>query len=916
MDLARELAGILPPDRVRTRRIDRIAWASDASVYRLLPRAVVMPATIEEVRALFRFSRTHRVPLTFRAAGTSLSGQAVTDGILVVVSRHWREAEVLDGGRRVRVQPGAIGGAVNRLLRPHGVKLGPDPASIDACMLGGILANNSSGMCCGVEHNAYHTLDSIAFVLPDGFAIDTAEPGGHERLARERPHLAQGLLELKARVAADRTLRETIHRKYRMKNTMGYSLNAFLDHDAPLEILAHLLVGSEGTLAFIAGAVLRTVPDPPLKSTGLLLFPDVPRACAAIRDLRDTGAATLELMDRASLRSIEDQPGIPPSIRDLPPAAAAILVEHQCRDEAELADRLRTCERRLPTLPLLERPTLTRDPDEQAALWRVRKGIIPTIGALRPRGTSCIMEDVVFPLDRLARGVVELQALCGEHGYDDVAIFGHARDGNLHFVLTQAFGDRTEIERYDRFMRALANLVATRHGGALKAEHGTGRNMAPFLVQEWGDAAVQIMRDLKRLVDPDALLNPGVILNDDPRAHVEHLKPLESVEAEVDLCIECGFCERLCPSRELTLTPRQRIVVRREMVRLGARDPADPALAELVADFAYDGLATCATDGLCATGCPVGIDTGKLVKRLRRDARSPVAHELARVVALRFGAAEALARLALRLGRLVRRDLPRTAGPTLPATTRAGARAVYFPACVSRLLGPDDPRESTLPALLVEVAARASLPLWIPEDVAGHCCGLAFSSKGYPAAYLAAVERTVDSLWRWTDGGVLAVVVDASPCAQALKECAVDLRGRARERMQRLRVLDSIEWAHDELLPRRPPRPVAERVVLHPTCSVRRMGLEGRLMRLAAACASRAEVPRSAGCCGFAGDRGFVRPELTAAATREEAAEIAVERHDGYFCTSRTCEIGLTRATGRPFRSLWSLLERATREVG
>ena len=174
MNLRNELCRIVDADRVLTREIDRVAWANDASVYRLVPRAVVLPATVDEVRALLAFSRRHGVPLTFRAAGTSLSGQAVTDGILVVVARHWRGVEVRDGGRRVWFQPGIVGGVVNRHLRPFGAKIGPDPASINACMMGGILANNSSGMCCGVIQNAYHTIAAMRFVLPDGTVVERA----------------------------------------------------------------------------------------------------------------------------------------------------------------------------------------------------------------------------------------------------------------------------------------------------------------------------------------------------------------------------------------------------------------------------------------------------------------------------------------------------------------------------------------------------------------------------------------------------------------------------------------------------------------------------------------------------------------------------------------------------------------------
>ena len=936
-DLRAALTRILDDERVLDRTIDRIAHANDASVYRLVPRAVVRPASIDEVGALFRFSREARVPLTFRAAGTSLSGQAVTDGVLVDVSKHWGQIEVLDGGARVRVQPGIIGGRVNRHLAPWGAKIGPDPASINACMMGGILANNSSGMCCGVVNNAYHTLDSIVFVLPDGRTVDTTEPAVHDRFAREAPRLAEGLVVLRERVLADAALRARIRAKYRMKNTNGYSINALLDYSRPVDILAHLMIGSEGTLGFIAEAVLRTVPDHPEKYTGLLFFPDVLRACAAIAPLRDSGAQALELMDRASLRAVEGRPGVPEVIRELSPGAAGLLVEYQCASEEELDRRRRECERILPELPLVADPTFTRDSARRDALWKVRKGLIPSVGAMRRRGTSFIIEDVVFPVESLAEGVSELQALFAEHGYHDAIVFGHAKDGNLHFVLTQSFQDPSDVERYDRFMRDLAKLVAGRHGGALKAEHGTGRNMAPFVEAEWGRDAYEIMREIKRLIDPEGLLNPGVILNDDPRAHLTDLKSLPTVEPEVDPCIECGFCERMCPSRDLTLTPRQRIVVRREISRLREVDPSSPRLAELEADYRYSAVDTCATDGMCATACPVDIDTGKLVKRLRRDSHSEVAHEIAASVADRFALVERCGRGALRVGHLAARvlgpggvmaasramralgpglpawdpSMPRPAGPP-PSTSRAGAHAVYFPSCVSRVLGPG-PGDSGpgLMEVVSAVAERAGVPLWIPDDAPGHCCGMPFSSKGYDRAYTRAVSRTVRSMWAWSGQGSRPVVLDSSPCAYTLRHAGPDLDDAGRARLERMEILDGIEFAHRHVLPGLRLEDRDRSVVLHPVCSVEKMDLAGRFVEVAEAAAREVEVPVAAGCCGFAGDRGFLLPRLTEAATRAEAAEVRSRSRDGYYSSSRTCEIGMSRATGRAYRSFWYLLAEA-----
>jgi D-lactate dehydrogenase len=909
VELKAALERILEPERVLASALDRIAWANDASVYRLVPRAVVFPRDTSEVRALFAFCRERRLPLTFRAAGTSLSGQAVTDGLLAVVSRHWRGIELLDGGRRVRVEPGAIGGAVNDRLRPHGRKLGPDPASINACMMGGILANNSSGMCCGVADNAYHTLESIRFVLPDGSEFDTALADAAVRFSREAPRLERGLTELRRRVLDSPRLVERIRAKYRMKNTMGYSLNAFLDHRHPLDLLARLLVGSEGTLAFIAQAVLRTVPDPPWKATALLLFPDVPSACAAIGPLAGSGARALELMDRASLRSIEGRPGIDPTLASLPPAAAALLTEYQTQTEEQLASALRAAAAVVPSLPLIVEPRFTRDPVEQGSLWAVRKGLIPSVGAFRRRGTSFIIEDVVFPVERLADGVRELGRLFAAHGYEDAIVFGHAKDGNLHFVLTQAFDDPAEVARYDAFMHELAGVVAVRYGGALKAEHGTGRNMAPFVEAEWGTEALGIMRELKRLVDPDGLLNPGVILNDDPRAHVTYLKDLPQVDEGVDPCIECGFCERVCPSRDLTLTPRQRIVVRRELARLRADPQGAAQLAEIEADHDYAVVETCAADGLCATLCPVAIDTGALVKRLRAAAHGPAARVLAGVAARHFGPLEVAARLSLGAARLagarIGRELP-AAAREASGTGPAGARAVLFVSCVNRISGPAGGGPSAASAAAA-VARRAGVPLHVPRAT-GICCGLAFSSKGFDHAAHRAALGALRSFQSWSAGGSLPIVVDSSPCALTLKTAVAAGGSIGRG----LVILDGIEFAHDRLLPQLRPKRVGSCIALHPTCSVRKMELTAKLAALGGACAERFTIPLAAGCCGFAGDRGFVRPELTAAATRAEAAELSRVACSGGYSSSRTCETGLARATGLVWRSFWNLLDEAT----
>ncbi len=934
------LAAIVGQDRVLDRPIELIAFASDASFYRLIPKAVVFAGSVDEVKGLFRTSHDLGLPLTFRAAGTSLSGQAVTDGILVEVARHWRDIQVLDGGARVRVQPGVIGAHVNHALRLHRAKMGPDPASINTCTVGGILSNNSSGMCCGVAQNAYHTLESLTFVLPSGTVIDTARPDADEAFRAAEPALWQGLLDMKRDLEANAPLATRIRAKYLQKNTTGYGLNAFLDFSRPVDIFRNLLIGSEGTLAFIAEAVLRTVPDLPVKVTGFLVFPTIHAACAAIVPLREAGAAALELLDRASLRSVENQPGTPPSFKGLPDGAAALLVEFQGAQEAARAELEAAALAACAGLTLLEPARFTHDAAEQAAFWKIRSGTFPSVGAVRKRGTTVLIEDVAFPIEKLADAAVDLIALFEKHGYREAILFGHAKDGNLHFVITQSFNDQAEVDRYARFIDDVVDLVVHKYDGALKAEHGTGRNMAPFVEAEWGPEARAVMARLKALSDPRGLLNPGVIINSDPRGHIADLKPMPGVEEEVDKCIECGYCEPKCPSRELTLSPRQRIVVRREMARLQTTGENPERLAALDEAFPYMALKTCAVDGLCATACPVSIDTGQLTKRFRRASHSPRAQKLALAAARNFATLEPLVRVGLWSGHVVQSlfgqkampfitrtlklagwshqwspEMPRPAKAPLPVTRPEGADAIYFPACISRMMGhlPGEATELSLVEAVLEVSRRAGVQLHIPTDVAGTCCGVPFSSKGFDQAHRFSVNQAIEKFWTWSQEGRLAVVVDTSPCTYGLTTCRPYLTSENQARFDKLRILDGVAFAHDVLLPRLKITGKVPSVALHPVCSVTKMNLVGKLEAVAKACAEQVLIPRDAGCCGFAGDRGFMHPELTASATRREAAEVKASAPAEHYSSSRTCEVGMTRSTGRIYRSFVYLMEAVTR---
>ncbi|MDR6784698.1 D-lactate dehydrogenase [Pedobacter africanus] len=931
MNIGTLLEAILPKDRIKTRLIDLVAYASDAGFYYLRPRAVVQPVSEQEIIALFGFSHQHQVPLTFRTGGTSLSGQSITDGILVDLSQYWNSIRIEEEGALVRVQPGITGSMVNGHLKKYKRKIGPDPSSIDAAMMGGILSNNSSGMCCGVKLNSYHTTRHIRFILPDGKSFSTEKTADYQNFERDCPQLFDAIKNIQDQLAGNVELYELIRRKYQTKNTVGYSLNAFIDHQHPLDVLAHLLIGAEGTLGFIAEAVMETVPDFACKSTAFIYFPDIYAACQAIIPLTVAGAEAVELMDRASLRSIDNLKGVPERLKTLPETAAALLVEFQANTPGELHAKSDVFLASAGSLSMLEPPVFTEDAKQQAFYWKLRKGMFPAVGAVRASGTTVILEDIAFPVARLGDAILDLQELFKKYSYHEAIIFGHAKDGNIHFVVTQAFHTQAEIARYDSFMQDVVKLVVEQYDGTLKAEHGTGRNMAPFIETEWGAEAYQIMERLKAVVDPKNLLNPGVIINKDKKAHIADLKPLPAVEQEVDRCIECGYCEHKCPSRNLTLTPRQRIVVRRELA--GLRTKGDEAtFDQLVKEYQYDGLETCAVDGLCATACPVDINTGDLVKRLRRESHSRTANGLAVIVARNFGGAAFAAGLAVRLGNGINsvfgasamRNL--TGGikkivPAMPLWSNQlqapkgyvkGDRngdVVYFPTCINRMMGGAKEGKKSVWQTFMSVSKKAGIGVVVPNDIDGMCCGQLFSSKGYSAAFAHTANQTIEKLWRWTSQGRLPVVLDVSSCTHTLHSCRPVLTEEHKGYFDQLQIIDSIDYLHDMALPELPQISKKDRIVLHPVCTLKKMGLEGKLFDLANRFAGNVVVPLHAGCCGMAGDRGFLFPELTAAATAPEAEEVKGQECSGYYSTAKTCEMAMSDAVGKNYESILYLVD-------
>ena len=920
-----------------------LAYGTDASFYRLIPKLVLRLNNVNEVIYTLRSCHSLGIACTFRAAGTSLSGQAVSDSVLITLSDDWRGHEVLDNGHQIKLQPGVIGADANKYLLPFGRKIGPDPASINTCKIGGIAANNASGMCCGVAQNSYRTVENMKLVFADGSQLDTADDESVTYFKANHQSLIDGIKQLSKQVVNDTSLSALIKHKYRLKNTTGYSLNALVDYQEPIDVIKHLMIGSEGTLGFISEITYNTVIEHPYKASALIIFNDIETACKVVSELAHLPVSAVEMMDGRAMRSIASKPGMPNFIKGLDLEVGTLLIESRASDLDTLNQQCEIVMQTIAHYNVRESIAFTYDVHVVETLWAIRKGLFPAVGAIREVGTTVIIEDVAFPVEHLAAGVRDLQQLFDQFNYHEAIIFGHALDGNLHFVFTQSFDTPDEIKRYSDFMDYLTQLVAVKHCGSLKAEHGTGRNMAPYVELEWGKAGYALMQQIKTLFDPTGLLNPGVIINDNSKAHIQNLKPMPQADDLIDRCIECGFCEPVCPSRTLTLSPRQRIVLYREIKR--SEKSNDTAYTEaLTKTFQYQGIDTCAATGLCADRCPVGINTGDLVKKLR-SAKYQQFTPIARWTANHFSTTNKLLNLGLKVNQIAQKTLGANRldkmsqgiaklsthktqrwSPQVPTANAyklkstvsnnllsntssnggniaSSKKVVYLASCASRSMGQqaDNRDQRSLPEVTISLLAKAGFEVIVPELINELCCGQPHDSKGFSDIAKLKSEQLQDALWKASEHGKWPVLIDTSPCAKRSIE----------QFSQPMQILEPSQFVLKYLLQHLTISPLQETIMLHITCSTRRQALDKQMLQLAQYCAKEVIVPEHIECCGWAGDKGFTTPELNAAALLPLKSQIPEHCTRGYS-NSRTCEIGLSHHSGIAYQSILYLVDEVS----
>lgn len=928
-----EIISTVSKKYIYTDKLHTLAYGTDASFYRLLPKIVIKAQNAYHVESILKLSSQFELPVTFRAAGTSLSGQAISDSILIITARTWTKAVVSEDKSLISLEPSITGANANAVLAPYGKKIGPDPASINAAMIGGIAANNASGMCCGVSQNSYKTLDSMQIIFYDGTVLNTASASSKARFLKTHKDFIEQLDTYAKEVKANEILSAKIAKKFKIKNTCGYSLNSLIDFDDVFDVLQHLIIGSEGTLAFIKEITYRTVVDHPHKASALVFFKDTKEACAAVTKLKlskQIKVDAVELMDRTALKSIENEKGMPEYLKELHEDVSTLLIETRAAKKEDLDKQTEEIKELLKDCQTVRDIEFTDIEKEYSLFWKIRKGLFPAVGAVRELGTTVIIEDIAFPIEDLGEGTLRLQDLFLKHGYDQALIFGHALEGNLHFVFTQDFSSFTEIKRYENFMEDVTKLVAVEYEGSLKAEHGTGRNMAPFVELEWGADAYLMMKKIKNLFDPLGILNPGVIINDDAQAHVQNLKPLPATNPIVDKCIECGFCEPVCPSNVITFTPRHRIVANREISRLKEDDKQVEA-QDLQNAYQYDGLETCATCSLCSTLCPVGIDTGSLTKHLRAEQITQSDNKKADLIAnnfskvlkgMKFGlkassithniiGTTAMKSMTAGLRKISMNKIPKWS-PTLPVpitidakikTQHSDKKVVFFPSCISRTMGQSkgNTEQEILFDVTVSLLTKAGFEVIIPNDLENLCCGMPFSSKGFISQANQKSQELEETLKIYSNDGEYPVLCDTSPCTKKMLESF----------SSKIKIYEPIEFSLEYLVPNLTLNKLDEPIVIHSTCSSRKMGLHNKFIELAHLCSNEVIIPQDVKCCGFAGDRGFNFPELNESALRNLKSSIPKNAKLA-FSTSKTCEIGLSEHAGVDYNSILYLINRCS----
>ncbi len=623
-DLGPRIAG-----DVRTDPITLALFSTAACIFRRKPLAVVAPKSTADVAAVVAYAAEHGIPVTPRGGGSSLAGAALGSGIVLDFSAHMHHVlEVDPGQKRVRMEPGAIHTRVQKAAAPYGLRLGPDPSSGDFCTIGGTIGTNAAGAHT-LRHGATkdHLL-AMTVVLHDGTVVrlgDDAPASAPATWARAAERVTEIL-----RAGAPDFLPE---RPRANKNSCGYDLwGAWSPGDRVSSIdprfdPLRLLCGSEGTLGIVTEAVMRLVPRPKATSVALLYFASWHEAVDAVLEARRAGASAIEAMDHTVLAFVRQDR---PDLRDLIPERfeAGLLVEFEGETEDETRTGLAALEEWVAARPgkVLDFRA-ARDQTERAALWSVRRAALPLVYRAEPvEKPMNFIDDTAVPVEALGEYIGGLRTIFARHRTRYV-IFGHAGNGNVHVVPLLDPHESTFVARMSAMAEEAFELT-WRLGGTITGEHGDGVLRAPYLRRQYPDS-YDVMAAVKGALDPDGILNPGVVISgaatfpgDSLRYTNEYVTTgtvfdEPDYRAMVEHCHGCGTCRDYCPVGSTTLlephSARAKASLLMELIR-GALEPG--MLTEKPFKEVMDSCFNCK---LCLSECPSQVDIPGLAVAARRE---------------------------------------------------------------------------------------------------------------------------------------------------------------------------------------------------------------------------------------------------------------------------------------------------------
>ena len=599
--VASDLRAALGVGKVKDDYSTLTAYAVDASIYRMTPKAVVLVESEEDIATTVQYAVQQGIPLTPRAAGTNLTGSAVGSGIILDVSRLNRVLELNREERWARVQPGIVLAELNKQLGVQGLLFGPDPSSGDMCKLGGMLANNSSGPHTLRYGAVKDNVAALRVCLQSGEWLDAKAYGLDDpiflNLLKEQKPLRelQSLLQDNAALIAQK--RPTVS-----KNSCGYNLFGLADGFARgCFDLPKLFVGSEGTLGLFSEATIRLVEKPRATLTALIHFHRLEEVGDAVPKLLELNPSALEVMDANTLNLIgRAKHGIPAG------AAATLLVELDAdgvqTDLREQAERMTEICRRY---RLTSDPVIAFDPAQRDQLWKARKALYPTLYRFDPKKKPInFVDDVVVPAERISELIRYLEEFfAGQHV--PVAIFGHIGNGNAHIIPLLDVNDRGDFTKMVQAYHEIHHTVLSRFGGSICGEHGDGRVRAEFVKTMFGTELYGLFVQVKQSFDPTGMLNPGIKISDRPFTdHIDY-------ERLSKPCATCAKCNAVCPVYDV----------------FQSEDMSSRGWFEIVTDKNYSYLNSkrvveaCLNCKSCRTACPAGVDVSQLI--LDRRAENP-----------------------------------------------------------------------------------------------------------------------------------------------------------------------------------------------------------------------------------------------------------------------------------------------------